>query len=552
MKRILALAFAAVIASCGYAPSGLLKTCQSDAECAQSEVCFPLQGCGDPGGGLVVEVQGNTRIGQFAQDFPIGGDGGFQPINDFEYLPATVGGEFVREGFVYPSAVTVRARGTSELIPGLVRSYQATFPKPERGAYSLPIGAGSYVVTAETADQAIPPAQSAVKSGPGIMLSVNFAFAPQDKTIAVTGRLLKRIEGLSEIPVGQPMDVQAFEPLTLRALSQRSAVTTSGDFTLFVSPEANDAGAFVVIATPRDPGSIVPSKTFPISLPLEPVTRLLMGDFGAPLPQMQGKLVTTALVPVAGANVYLEGPVNGGGIFRSKVAITDDKGVFRVDLLPSADNGSYLVTALPPPNSVAGVAQKQVQTIFKSGQLPMLRVVGVTENPSAVVCPDKITVIGKLVRPGGKDPAIAAKVIARAVEPLKELSNQPLPMGDSEGITDESGRFSLELDPGVYQLDFVPGEDLPRTSRIITVRAQTGALADGGVPSQTIDLGSNLLRKGRKVSGTVTAPSANTATSQFTVRYFRVSPVGGTTSSLLLGEALTDGKGAYSVVLPAK
>jgi len=37
-----------------------------------------------------------------------------------------------------------------------------------------------------------------------------------------------------------------------------------------------------------------------------------------------------------------------------------------------------------------------------------------------------------------------------------------------------------------------------------------------------------------------------------TVRYFRVSPVGGSRTSLLLGEAVTDSMGNYSVTLPAK
>ena len=281
-----------------------------------------------------------------------------------------------------------------------------------------------------------------------------------------------------------------------------------------------------------------------------------LGEFGDPLPQMRGELKTSAGIPVAAASVYLEGPVNGGGTFHSKVVTTGPDGVFRVDLLPSSAEGAYLLTALPPPNSAAGVVQRSVKAISKMAQLPYLQVIGVSENPGTVVCPDKITVIGSLRRPGGVDPAIGTTVVARAVEQLKEFGKQPLPMGDSQVMTDENGHFSLELDPGIYQLDFIPGEDLPRTTRVVTVRAPTSGDFDAGTPSRTVDLHGFELRKGRKVSGEVTAPNPATGMPQLavnaTVRYFRVSAVGGITTSLLLGEAVTDSVGKYSVMLPAK
>ncbi len=534
-----------------------LPGCQLDSECAANQVCFPLQGCGDPGGGLVVEVQGNTRTGQLAQDFPIG-DGGFSPVIDFNLLPASLVGEFLRDSAIYANTVTVRVRGQSELIPGIVRSYQATFAKPERGTYSLPVGAGHYVVTAEAEDAAVPPVAKGISAGLGTNASLSFAFAATDKTIALTGRLLKRIEpGPSsiEIPVQAAMDVQAIDPVTLLPLSQRARVSiTNGDFFLFVAPEAAALGVFNVVATPRDPNSLVPSKTFEIRLPLDAQIRLQLGEFGDPLPQLQGDLKTTAGIAVAGASVYLEGPVNGGGTFRSAGVITDARGVFRVDLLPSPSDGSYLLTALPPPNSAAGVVRKQVRAISRTGEVPYLQVLGTSENPTTVVCPDKITVIGGLTRPGGVLPAAGVSVVAHAVDQLKELGNQPLPMGDSVTVTNENGHFALELDPGVYQVDFIPGEDLPRTSRVVTVRAEGGSSADAGLPSRTVDLKDFQLRKGRKVTGNVTAPTANGpgAAVNATVRYFRVSAVGGITTSLLLGDALTDDLGNYSVMLPSK
>lgn len=571
MTRALNIALCAVaLTGCSLAAGpDPIHLCQSDFECASNEVCFPLQGCGDPGGGLVVEVQGNTRMGQLAQDFAIS-DGGFKSVNDFELLPATLVGEFVRDSLIYPSAVTVRLRGESALIPGVVRSYQETFTKPERGAYTLPVGAGTYTAIAETADQAIPPAVSAVNVTLGSRSNVSFTFSPTEKTITVTGRLLKRTEpGPTpetpiEIPVGQPMDVQAFAPVTQRPLSQKVAVKSDGTFFLFVSAEALALGSFVVTATPHLAGALVPSKSFTLELPLGPVIRLVLGDFGDQLPSVDGFVKTSAGTPVKDATVYVEGPVNGGGTFRSQVVTTDVNGAFSLNLLPSLPTGSLLLTALPPPSSPAGVVQRPVKTAFRAGPIPdpYLDVTGgKSDDPATwtVTCPDKITVVGTLVRPpvnGASGPAIGVGVVAHAVEKLKELDLQPLPMGETVATTDENGRFSLELDPGVYEIDFIPGEDLPRTSRVVTVRADNSAPADGGMASKAIDLKETELRKGRKVTGKVTVPNAMTGVIEIApnaiIRYFRVSGVGGTNVSLLLAEALTDAEGNYSVMLPAK
>lgn len=576
MTRPLAIALCALtVGACSVGSlEPPIKVCHSDSECGTNEICFP-EGCGDPGGGLVVEIQGNSRTGQLAQDFAIS-DGGVSPTINFQMLPpSSVGGEFQRkltpsgnDLAFYGETVSVRVKGQSLLIPGVVRSYQSTFVMPERGAYKLPVGAGKFVVTAEAADPSIPPQASEAIVSAGESTPLTFAFASSEATIVLAGRLLKRIDQGTPVPAEIPvreaaMDVQAFNPITLRPLSQRAHASSGtpeskGDFTLFIAPEAYALDAFVIIASPREPGSLVPSKTFTITQPIDPNLRLQLGDFGDPLPQMQGELKTTAGSPVAGASVYLEGPVSGGGVFRSKVVTTDAKGVFRVDLLPSASDptvGAYLLTALPPPTSAAGVVQKAVRAVSKVGQLAYLQVVNATDEPSRVTCPDKITVIGSLLRPGSAAPAIGATVIARAVEQLKELGNQPLPMGDTEVVTDESGRFSIELDPGVYQLDFIPGEDLPRTTRVVTVRADMMPSSDGGTPSRTVDLKDFELRKGRKVTGAITAPNLNGEPGfavNATVRYFRVSGVGGVATSLLLGEAVTDSLGNYSVMLPAK
>ncbi len=561
---IRSLAISVLVSGCAIRVDYIDSVCKADSDCGLNQVCFPSQGCGDPGGGLVVEVQGDTRIGQFAQDYAIG-DAGFSPVINFAYLPATMTGEFRRDSLSYQNAVTVRARGESSLIPGVIRSYRTTFTSPERGTYSLPVGAGRYVVTAEPLDPSIPPSQAAGDDGgtvsitPGTTTAVSFTFGGAEKVLVVTGRLLKRIDlgPMTEVPVGYPMNIQAFDKGTLRPLSQRVQVTSSGDFSLFVAAEARKLAVFVVVATPREWNSLIPSKTFEIVVPIDPQLRLQMGEFGDPLIQMRGELRSSLGRPVVGASVYLEGPVNGGGIFRSTVVTTDAEGVFRVDLLPSAgaSDAAYLLTALPPSNSPAGLWQTKMKAISTVGQPPYLQLLGAPVGVATVFCPDKITVIGSVELPGG-GPAGGTRIIARAIDPLKELAEQYVPIGVSEAVADENGRFSFELNPAIYQIDFIPAVGLPRASRVVPIRKESNSYIDGGFLSATVDLKVFELRNGRTVSGTVTAPRPVTGAVQLavnaTVRYFRVSAVGGEPTSLLLGEAITDGEGNYSVILPTK
>ncbi len=569
MRRVAATALCALAVGCGLPPDPI-RLCQTDYECGTNEVCFPLQGCGDPGTGIVVEVQGDRRVGQLAQDFPVS-DGGFSATNDFELRPSSIVGEFVRDNVIYTSSVNVRLRGVSELIPGVVRSYQETFTKPERGVYTLPVGAGNYTVTAEPADQSIPPSQAEVNVTLGAKPNVSFSFSPTDKTISLAGRLLKRTEpGPTpetpiEIPVGQPMDLQAFDPATMKPLSQKVAVKTDGTFFLFVSAEAAAGGSFIVSATPRLTGAFVPSKQFTLTLPLGPVIRLVLGDYGDSLPGVKGFITTSAGAPVKDAAVIVEGPVTGGGTFRSGVVSTDADGLFLVNLLPAMASGTLKLTATPPPNSPAGMVQQLVTPTFWDPPDAGVReyYVDVTNKGSepelaasrTIKCPDKITVIGTVVRPPNEkrtsNAAIGITVVAQAVDKLKELGDQPMPIGQTTTLTDDLGRFSLELDPAVYQIDFLAGEDLPRTSRVVTVRLDSEMTG-----SKTVDLKETELRKGRKVAGTVRVPNATTGELELVpsaiVRYYRVSAVGGTNVSLLLAESLTDTNGNYSVMLPAK
>jgi hypothetical protein len=106
------------------------------------------------------------------------------------------------------------------------------------------------------------------------------------------------------------------------------------------------------------------------------------------------------------------------------------------------------------------------------------------------------------------------------------------------------------MDPGRYRLDFIPTEDLPRVSRIVTVPPPYDVSAQ-----PILELSTFTLSKGRSVTGQVTFNGANAAPSvapYASIRFFRVVDVEGTSSALLLSQTLTDQTGAYSTTGPAR
>jgi hypothetical protein len=126
-----------------------------------------------------------------------------------------------------------------------------------------------------------------------------------------------------------------------------------------------------------------------------------------------------------------------------------------------------------------------------------------------------------------------------------------LPYDDADVVTDENGAYAVPLDTGSWRLDFLPGEELPRFSRVVTVKPFSDTNGD---PMRTLALGTFSLPKGRRVTGSVTnvggeqvqvMPSAS-------LRFFRVTQLEGTPTSVLIDSAIADDKGRYSVTLPTR
>ena len=118
------------------------------------------------------------------------------------------------------------------------------------------------------------------------------------------------------------------------------------------------------------------------------------------------------------------------------------------------------------------------------------------------------------------------------------------------------------LDPARYRFDYVPAVQLPRKSR--TIRIEHALDVDAGNLRTGLDVGNFQLSLGRPVGGNVTVrqntvdlPDGGTSNVGFgapapnaVIRFYRVTSVEGESSSVLIGEGITDNNGRYSVILP--
>lgn len=573
MKALRALAFLLVLGGCSRAslfPPQVM--CNTDEECPSSQLCF-AEGCGDPGKGIVVEVEGGSTNGQFARDFALeaGRLGKTFDLNIGD--PLAVTGEFQRERSVssnpldrtsYTEPVVVRAVGQSLLLPGITRVYEQRFLNPERGAFDMKVGEGSFSITALPADRTVPPAMNMV-SVSGMDSAVTFVFPAVDGAPAITGQLIKKIDNslLPPEPVlvstafsdkGQPIpviDLQLFDVSTNQPLSQRFPISsTTGEFAITMSPEARTRSTLILVAAPREPGVAVPTKRFVLQSQVTTAVSLEYGDYGDPA-DVQGTILDITGTPIAGAQVVLEGTVVGDGTFRSKIVETDAMGVFRVSSLGSKSDGSFQLTVVPPKGSRAAYTQRNVTV--RVSKMPGAEATA-TLSPASLTLDDRLIATGLVTRPGSSEKP-ASGVVVRATLQVETRTGtedlKALPVEPAETVTREDGTFELPLDPGVWRFEYLPGELIPISSRLVTVKT---VVDDMGRKMPTQTLTPVELSFGRTVSGNVTGTSATGVMNEpvpfSRLRFFRVTTVEGRPASILLGTAIADDRGKYQVVLP--
>jgi hypothetical protein len=440
----------------------------------------------------------------------------------------------------YDNSVAIRGRGESEIIPGVTRTFEVTLA-PGRdgnpgstsgGLFALPVNAGVYAITANTLDPLIPPAVTQTRTAvrPGSISIVDILLGA-----LTTPEVFVRIIGPSS-PSG--LAIQAFsDPVATRPLSQR--VPAGSGVNLQLSPAVLLNPSFVVQVAPLDPLALVPQKTFgPFPSTLTPPSQNLdMGNFGLPA-VVTGRIVDSQGVGISSATVYVDGRVGGGGTFKSRAVLTDEAGRFSLNTLRSAPDSNSTVWVIPPAQSGSGI-------------LRLRRAIDGADTIAIgnLICPDKIVVEGKIFK---SDDSNAPGVQVIAV-PIQSLNGLPVPGNGDQAVTDAESSFSLKLDPAIYRLDFIPSAQLPRASRFVAIAPE--ANPSGGY--RPVQLSDFALSKGRRITGTVTAPTSpndNARLAPFTsLRFFRlINDLDGRPSSVLLAETVSDARGTYSVSLPSR
>jgi len=498
--------------------------CASDSDCGSTQVCFP-DGCGDPTQGLRVEVTPNARDGLYAEDFVIGTQANKQ---DFTLPgPSIISGDLSQQNgqgvMPYSGLVSIQALGESTLIPGVIRSFQLS---SARGNYQLPVASGTYSLSANPTEEPLPPLQldTKVVVAPGDSVVVPVVFPSSVSLSQLSGRLL-----IGGQPPASALAVQALDPNTQRPLSQRATSDAEGNFQLQVAPAVQNV---LVQSFPINVDADIPRKTFSVALPTQPVT-LELGVFGSAF-EISGRLRTSNGDPVAGATVYIDGPVLGGGTFRSRSVVTSSTGAFTLRTLATPPDRPATLRAFAPPESPCG----------------LLSVAVIVLGPGSVgtlACPEKVQVKGSVVLANGAQ----AAGVAVAAQPIAAIRGQPLPSSVARATTDNTGTYTLYVDPAVYRLDFAPHGQLPRSSRFVTI---VGDPADSGF--KPVEIEPLALSNGRRLTGTLyfapTAGANSPVAGVASVRFFRLSTDTSAPASVLLAETVSDPSGSYSAILPAR
>ena len=285
--------------------------------------------------------------------------------------------------------------------------------------------------------------------------------------IRITGKVV--VSQASWTPI-ENLQVQAFDP-------------TTGIFTL---PAKTDAtGAFCLAVAPPPAGQswrltlrLGPSDTRPtVDVPGIPITAgggdvdlgaVAIGDHGAPLPPISGRVLGPGDTPIQAARVTFDGQVDPKGTFTAS-ATTDMDGKFSVTLL----RGTYSVRAEPPADSPDGPATL-------TGFDPTTLAVG---EPLKLMAAARPVVAGTVLAPiagSGATPLAGVEVVA---EPDTAAPGPQAPQSFT-AVTDASGAYRLAVDPGAYQVRFVPPPDTGLPWAVGRALAVTG---DRQVASVTLE-----------------------------------------------------------------
>jgi hypothetical protein len=438
----------------------------------------------------------------------------------------TVPDLFLQSGSVFAGHVLVegsadvlglRARveiSRSGDIPGTVlRASAATaINEPsQRQRFRFVVAPGTYSVTAFLEDPLLPPIVSFDSVDLASSLEKDLVLPPIAALRRISGAVV-RAEG-TRAPVGN-VTVQAFDA---------SGVTTSGPtrtladgrFVIYVLPTSSQHTVRVWRGAegPRIP---TVERAVSVSSSAVDVGFIAVGPFEPPVlvsARVIGKIDTGESAPVAGALVTLSGEVGPGTWTES--ATTDTRGELRIEIPP----GRYSVEIRPPLESE--LASKEA-AIIVTGH----------DDELVLTLERKSRLSGVVTAPQG---GAAAGVLVQASRRASAAGSTTTWRYQKMTTTDDKGRYELRLDPGLYDLSFVP-EGLPFARADLTSLSMRNE-------DRTFD---QRLPDGVVLAGILRDPTGR-ALGGVAVEVYEP----GERQSRLVGAGATQTNGQYRIVIPA-
>ena len=486
-------------------------TCSRDQDCPSPQRCY-VDGCGTLPADLLAEVITPAPSGVTSVDMPLGAPVANMRLvlPDQQLLQLSVR----RGSGPYPASVQLLATGQSTLLPGVYRTAQ-TAGAAANGFFQVGLSTGLYTLVVSPLDPTVPPAmQSGIVMDAGVLpLIVDLQPAAQVQTV----------RGTVLAGPGQPEPVPPTVQLLGadgRPLSSRTVAEPDGGFQLSFGIGALDGGA--VLQVSPGPGVLGAVAALPVSDLAQFGTPFIVGDGAAPV-EVSGQVLGPDGSPVAGASIFIQGTVVGGGSGNVGPTFSGDAGTFVLSTLPQAQAGALQLWIVPPPGAIAGLVRTPVDV---PGGAPVA---------GSWTCPARPVLSGGVLLPDA-GPLTGAVVRLDPVLPVDAVT--PLPPSGVSGQTGEAGTFALRLDPGVYQLEIQTGPFFPAVRRLVRVTSSGTQL-----PVVTLAVGRTLTARILRDAGTVVP--------QALLRVYRRETLeDGTPRALLLGEDVSDQSGVVRVLLP--
>lgn len=237
--------------------------------------------------------------------------------------------------------------------------------------------------------------------------------------------------------------------------------------------------------------------------------------------------------PVAGAvvrarTVLALDPMAGTTDFL-RDARTDALGNADISLLPgtATEARAYTIAVIPPPESTFG--------LLCLSDLPLLAggTAAAPANLQPIVIPRRANVTGAVLDVGGQPVRGVVVAATRTAAADGTVCAETIGSPPANATTDESGHFTLPLDPGTYQIDYDP----PGSSAVPRL-TETGVLVAGDLQHDT------RMPPGGLVEGDVRGPTGAVLPSA-AVRFYDHTP-----AVTLQGQGRTDANGHFRIVIP--